>query len=86
MNDIYSDRSYGQDEVGFGKKLGILVVDFQKGFTDARFPMGGSDRIDAAVDKTAKLLKVAREKRIPVASCFVAYFLKELRPLNLTRE
>ena len=50
MQDIYSDRSYGEDKVGFGERLGILVVDFQKAFTDGRFPMGGSDRIDKAVE------------------------------------
>ena len=73
MQDIYSDRSYGEDKVGFGERLGILVVDFQKAFTDGRFPMGGSDRIDKAVENTARLLSVARGKNIPVASCFVAY-------------
>ena len=73
MQDIYSDRSYGEDKVGFGERLGILVVDFQKAFTDGRFPMGGSERIDKAVENTARLLSVAREKTIPVASCFDAY-------------
>ena len=34
MSDVYSEKSYGADEVGFGEKLGILVVDFQKSFTD----------------------------------------------------
>ena len=38
------------------------MVDFQKAFTDGRFPMGGSDRIDKAVENTARLLSVAREK------------------------
>ena len=73
MSDVYSEKSYGADDVGFGEKLGILVVDFQKSFTDPRFTMGGSDRIDRSVEKTATLLKIAREKNIPVASCFVAY-------------
>ena len=45
MSDVYSEKSYGADDVGFGEKLGILVVDFQKSFTDPRFTMGGSDRI-----------------------------------------
>ena len=62
MQDIYSNRSYGEDKVGFGERLSILVVDFQKAFTDGRFPMGGSDRIDKAVENTARLLSVAREK------------------------
>jgi len=43
MSDVYSEKSYGADDVGFGEKLGILVVDFQKSFTDPRFTMGGSD-------------------------------------------
>ena len=36
MQDIYSDRSYGEDKVGFGERLGILVVDFQKAFTGGK--------------------------------------------------
>ena len=43
--------------VGFGARLGILVVDFQKGFTDTRFRMAGSPLIEAAVARTADLLK-----------------------------
>lgn len=73
MKDIYVDKSYGQDHVGYGKRLGVLVVDFQRSFTDKQFPMGGSDRINHAVDKTATLLEVARARHAPVASCFVAY-------------
>ena len=73
MSDVYSEKSYGSENVGFGEKLGILVVDFQNSVTGPRFTMGGSDRIDRSVKKTATLLKIAREKNIPVASCFVAY-------------
>ena len=25
MNDVYAERSYGEIEVGFGEKIGILV-------------------------------------------------------------
>jgi maleamate amidohydrolase len=73
VNEVYETKTYGEHEIGFGERLGILVVDFQKGFTDPRFPMGGGDLIDAAVEKTAELLAVARGKGIPVASCYVAY-------------
>lgn len=73
MNDIYKERSYGEHVIGFGEKIGVLVVDFQKGFTDPEFPMGGSDYIDAAVENTARLLDVARKQNAPVASCYVAY-------------
>ena len=73
MSDVYSSKTYGEHEIGFGAKLGILVVDFQRGFTDHRFPMGGSNHIDQAVENTARLLANARAKQVPVASCYVAY-------------
>ena len=45
MSDIYKERSYGQSDVGFSGKPGIVVVDFQKGFIDPEYPMGGADLI-----------------------------------------
>ena len=60
MNDIYAERSYGEIEVGFGEKIGILVVDFQLGFTDARFRMGGSAHVERALGNTIRLLEAAR--------------------------
>jgi len=73
MSDVYASKTYGEHEIGFGRKIGILVIDFQRGFTESQFPMGGSDHIDRAVDNTARLLKVARAKNAPVANCYVAY-------------
>ncbi|MCB1739006.1 MAG: isochorismatase family protein [Gammaproteobacteria bacterium] len=73
MSEIYTRKTYGEMEIGFGERLGLLVVDFQKGFTDARFPMGGGELIDAAVERTATLLELARARGVPVASCYVAY-------------
>ena len=73
MTDIYAAKTYGARPIGFGKRLAILVVDFQKGFTDPRYRMGGGPLIDAAVETTARLLKVARARDVPVASCYVAY-------------
>lgn len=51
----------------------MLVVDFQKGFTDPRCTMGRSPRIHAARDRTVELLAHARRCQVPVASCFTAY-------------
>lgn len=73
MADIYAQRSYGQGTIGFGEKPGIVVVDFQRAFTDASFPLGGAELIERGVANTARLLEVARRCGVPVASCYVAY-------------
>jgi maleamate amidohydrolase len=71
MTDAYEAKGYGAIPVDFGEKLGILVVDFQKAFTDPRFRMAGSAHIDAAVERTAALLEVARPRGVIVAACRV---------------
>jgi maleamate amidohydrolase len=68
MTDQYAAKGYGSREIGFGTRLGILVVDFQKGFTDTRFAMAGSPHVEAAVERTIELLQVARLRGIPVAA------------------
>ena len=73
MTDGYEKRSYGDRDVGFGEKPAIAVVDFQWGYIDSSYPMGGSELIDAAVENTAGLLKLARSKGTPVASCAMAF-------------
>ena len=80
MSDVYSERSYGEIEVGFGEKIGILVVDFQLGFTDARFRMGGSAHVERAVENTMRLLEAARACNAPVANCYMAYSNEEKCP------
>jgi maleamate amidohydrolase len=71
--DEYAARGYGGRSVGFGERIGIAVVDFQLGFTDARFPLGGAELTDRAVRNTAILLTAARAARLPVVSCYTAY-------------
>lgn len=61
MTDDYQRRSYGEISVGTGEKPGIVVVDFQLGFTDPQYPLGGAPLVMRAVENTAKLLKVARQ-------------------------
>lgn len=73
MMDEYQRRGYGGAPVGFGRRPGIVVVDFQLGFTDPRFPLGGAPMINAAVDNTAILLRAARAAGVPVAACYIAY-------------
>jgi maleamate amidohydrolase len=73
MTHAYEVATYGALPVGFGERAAVLVVDFQKGFTDPRCAMGKSERIHAARDKTVELLAHARRCQVPVASCFTAY-------------
>jgi maleamate amidohydrolase len=71
--DDYARRGYGGKPVGFGRRPGIAVVDFQLAFTDAGFALGGSELTDRAVENTALLLRAARAAGVPVASCYTAY-------------
>ncbi len=78
--DDYQRRTYGDTPVGFGRKPGIVVVDFQTGFTDAQYPLGGAPLIMRAVENTARLLEVARRAGVPVATCNTAYLNEREMP------
>ncbi len=73
MSDIYAQRGYGARPIGFGRKPGIVVVDFQTAFTDPAAPMGGAEMVDAACARTADLVKVAKAAGVPVIACVVAF-------------
>ncbi len=78
--DLYSDIGYGSGEIGFGERPGILVVDFQIGFTDPSFVLGKSEMVHRAVENTARLLEVARKANLPVANCYTAYHSDRDKP------
>ena len=71
MEEQYSN--YGNIKIGFGKNPAIIVVDFQRAFTDQKFPMGGAPLIERAVKNTQQLLVAARMKSIPVIKCIMGY-------------
>jgi maleamate amidohydrolase len=73
MHDNYSSAGYGGETIGFGVRPAVLVVDFQLGFTDPKYPAGQSRHIHAAVERTAELLQAARSKGVPVANCNVGW-------------
>lgn len=73
MSDIYAERGYGALPLGFGAKPGVVVVDFQRAFTDPRFPMGGAPMVDRAVDNTVWVMRAARRAGLPVIACVNAY-------------
>ncbi len=73
MPDIYAERGYGARPLGFGTKIGVVVVDFQRGFVDGDFPMGGAPMVDAAVRNTVPLIEAARRAGLPVIACVNGY-------------
>lgn len=73
MGDIYAQRGYGSRPVGFGRKPGLVVVDFQAGFTDPVAPMGGSAMVDAACARTATLMRAAKAAGVPIVACVIAF-------------
>jgi maleamate amidohydrolase len=73
MGDAYAERGYGARPVGFGEKPAVLVVDFQRGFTDPAFPMGGAPMVDRAVGNTVRLMRAAKAAGVPVVACVVAF-------------
>jgi maleamate amidohydrolase len=80
MSDDYKRRSYGDTPVGFGKKPGIVVVDFMKAFTDEQYPLGGAPLVMRALENTSKLLEVARRYNVPIANCNTAYMNEREMP------
>ncbi len=73
MSDPYDDLTYGGRPVGFGQRPAIAIIDLQLGFTDPRYPQGGRPLVVEATGNTARLVRAAREKDVPVASCAMAY-------------
>ena len=73
MSDIYSQRGYGARLQGFGAKPGVVVVDFQRGFIDPAFPMGGAPMVDDAVRNTVSVILAAKRAGLPVIACVNGY-------------
>lgn len=80
MSDDYARRSYGDIPIGFGEKPGIVVVDFQLGFTDPQYPLGGAPLVMRALENTERLLRAARPLGVPVAVCNTAYMNEREMP------
>lgn len=81
MAEDYQTMGYGSGSVGVGKRAAMLVVDWQRGFTDPLFPLGGSPRLHRARDATAELLARARACNVPVALAYIAYSSEREMPL-----
>lgn len=73
MADIYAQRGYGSRPLGFGGKIGVVVVDFQRGFIDPDFPMGGAPMVEEAVRATVPVMEAAKRAGLPVIACVNGY-------------
>jgi maleamate amidohydrolase len=73
MTDIYAVRGYGSRPLSFGAKIGVVVVDFQRGFIEPEFPMGGAPMVDDAVRNTVPLIEAAKRAGLPVVACVNGY-------------
>jgi maleamate amidohydrolase len=70
IRSIYERSGIGA-RVGFGSRPAILVVDFQRGFTDPDCPVGGD--LSKEIAATRDLLVVARRKKHPIAYTAVGF-------------
>jgi maleamate amidohydrolase len=67
---IYRRSGIGS-RVGFGAKPALLIVDFQRGFTDPTCPVGGELSREIAATRT--LLDSARRAKLPIAFTAVGF-------------
>jgi len=70
VQDALKLRGFGRP-IGFGKAPALLVIDFQRGFTDPSLPLGSA--LDSQVAATVKLLEGARQAHIPIYFTVVWY-------------
>lgn len=56
---------------GYGKRPGLLIVDFINGFTDPTSPLGGD--FDSQLEATNALLGAFRAQALPIAYTLVEY-------------
>lgn len=56
---------------GYGKRPGLLIVDFINGFTDPASPLGGD--FDSQLETTNALLDAFRAQALPIAYTVVEY-------------
>jgi maleamate amidohydrolase len=61
--DVYRAQGFGQ-QLGFGNKIALAVIDFTKGFADPQILGGGNIR--EAIQNTIILLRAARDRGWPV--------------------
>jgi len=68
--DVYAAQGFG-GRLGFGQSPALLIVDFVVGFADpAQF---GGGNIAQAIERTVELLKLARDRKMPIVHTRVVF-------------
>jgi maleamate amidohydrolase len=67
---FFKERGFGQT-IGFGEKPAVLVLDMLNAFTNEKMPLGTDQ--SAQIKVINKLLKVARQKGIPIFFITIYY-------------
>ncbi len=70
IREYYQDQGMA-NELGFGQRPALLIVDFQQGITDPGRP--GGCNLDDPIENTLVLLNKAREKKIPIFFFTLSY-------------
>ena len=73
MSDPYQDKTFGDTAVGFGSRPAVIMVDFQKSFTEEKYTLGGSELVNNAVNTMSRVAATARRKQFPVIACGMAF-------------
>jgi nicotinamidase-related amidase len=60
---LFRDRGFNQ-RMGFGASPALVIIDMQKGFTNATQALGSN--LDSQIEATIPLLEIAHRRRIPV--------------------
>jgi maleamate amidohydrolase len=68
--DFFVQRGFGQN-IGFGQKPAILVIDMMNAFTNTKLPLGVNQ--DAEILSICRLLATARNKNIPIYFTITCY-------------
>jgi maleamate amidohydrolase len=68
--EVYKRQGFGE-KIGFGRQMGLLIVDFVEGFADPDQFGGGN--IPAAIRRTVDLLDLARSRGWPVAHSRIVF-------------
>mgnify|MGYP001256510907 CR=1 FL=1 len=71
LKQIYKNAGF-TGVLSIGRKVGILVIDFQVGFTDPSISTLASD-FSSEVMQTARILRKARDKKVPIFFVGVGY-------------
>lgn len=67
---IFEERGFGK-KLGIGNSIAVVVVDLIVGFTQSNMPMGAN--LTQQIEKSNELIKVAREKKIPIFFTTISY-------------